>query len=138
MKRKQYTFLYVIAVMIWDWLLQTFWQLFALCTWAQEVSQENTWDGLFLESNGSHIACTSTESKLHCRCFPVSLTNFLRTASHPVQHIPVTCLNESYLLEWKLFKIDEKCFYFTLKSCFVLEIFKFLPLLLWSCKKMAW
>ena len=43
-----------------------------------------------------------------------------------------------YLLHWKPFKNDEKCFYFILEALFVLKIFKFLSWPFGHADKTAW
>ena len=43
-----------------------------------------------------------------------------------------------YLLPWKPFKNDEKCFFFVLKAHFVLKIFKFLSWHFGHVEKTAW
>ena len=42
-----------------------------------------------------------------------------------------------YLLQWKVLKMMQNDFYFTLKALFVLKIFKFLSRHFWSCRKTA-
>ena len=46
--------------------------------------------------------------------------------------------NLCYLLDWKPFKNDEKCFFFILKTLFVPKIFMFLPWLFGHVGKMTW
>ena len=43
-----------------------------------------------------------------------------------------------FLLHWKAFKNDEKCFYFILKALLVLKIFKFSSWLFGHVEKTAW
>ena len=75
---------------------------------------DNTWDISTGEENCSHIKPTKTNFKKCTNIFESKLKSDFQKKLR-------------YLLHWKSFKNDKKCFfYFTLKALFVLKLFKFL------------
>ena len=92
---------------------------------------------------------TSETTPFYCknqRKLSFSRKRLLRIFSNPSIKILLVTLSRTltfqknlfYLVDWKPFKNDGKCFYFVLKAFFVLEIFRFLSQYFCHVGKTVW
>ena len=73
---------------------------------------------------------------LSCLCNNFNDISSIKNNQSEFSHLrTLTFQKMRYFLDWRLFKNDEKCFYFILKSLFVLKIPKFFVLAFWSYRK---
>ena len=73
---------------------------------------------------------------LSCLCNNFNDISSIKNNQSGFSHLrTLTFQKMRYFLDWRLFKNDEKCFYFILKSLFVLKIPKFFVLAFWSYRK---
>ena len=119
---------------------------------SKQVFEENKARQIFRKTNISYPLIhtrTCAHHGVRIVCFSENLAFFVflkpRIEIRPFALLPtISSLTPTfqkswiYLLKWKPFKNDEKCFMFCLKAFFILKISKFLSWNFWSSRKTVW